>query len=120
MPDRFEAADDAVQRAPAASAPTGETLGAVPVMQDITERKHAELELERVHKQLMSASRQAGMAEVATNVLHNVGNILNSINISASLRRRARQAVQGAGAVAASHRCSRSRATGPSAVHLGR
>jgi len=38
-----------------------------------------------VHKQLMSASRQAGMAEVATNVLHNVGNILNSVNISASL-----------------------------------
>jgi hypothetical protein len=33
----------------------------------------------------MTASRQAGMAEVATNVLHNVGNILNSVNISASL-----------------------------------
>ena len=33
----------------------------------------------------MIASRQAGMAEVATNVLHNVGNILNSVNISASL-----------------------------------
>jgi len=33
----------------------------------------------------VTASRQAGMAEVATNVLHNVGNILNSINISASL-----------------------------------
>jgi len=33
----------------------------------------------------MAASRQAGMAEVATNVLHNVGNILNSVNISASL-----------------------------------
>jgi signal transduction histidine kinase len=43
------------------------------------------MELERVHKQLMTASRQAGMAEVATNVLHNVGNILNSVNISASL-----------------------------------
>ncbi len=64
--------------------PEGETLGAVLVIQDITEQKLADLELERVHKQLMSASRQAGMAEVATNVLHNVGNILNSINISAS------------------------------------
>jgi len=31
------------------------------------------------------ASRQAGMAEVATNVLHNVGNVLNSVNVSASL-----------------------------------
>ncbi len=38
-----------------------------------------------VNKQLIAASRQAGMAEVATNVLHNVGNILNSVNISASL-----------------------------------
>ncbi|HME40776.1 MAG TPA: PAS domain S-box protein [Steroidobacteraceae bacterium] len=52
---------------------------------DISVRKDTALELERVHKQLMTASRQAGMAEVATNVLHNVGNILNSVNISASL-----------------------------------
>jgi PAS domain S-box-containing protein len=65
--------------------PNGETLGAVAVIQDTTERRHQELELERVHKELMLASRQAGMAEVATNVLHNVGNILNSVNISASL-----------------------------------
>ena len=43
------------------------------------------MELERVHKELMTASRQAGMAEVATNVLHNVGNVLNSVNVSASL-----------------------------------
>jgi PAS domain S-box-containing protein len=65
--------------------PDGQTRGAVAVIQDTTERKLSDLELERVHKQLMAASRQAGMAEVATNVLHNVGNILNSINISASL-----------------------------------
>ena len=38
-----------------------------------------------VQKALMDASRQAGMAEVATNVLHNVGNVLNSVNVSASL-----------------------------------
>jgi PAS domain S-box-containing protein len=65
--------------------PSGQILGAVAVVQDITERKQSELNLERVHKELMAASRQAGMAEVATNVLHNVGNILNSVNISASL-----------------------------------
>ena len=65
--------------------PDGQTLGAVAVIQDTTERKQQDMELERVHKQLMTASRQAGMAEVATNVLHNVGNILNSVNISASL-----------------------------------
>lgn len=42
-------------------------------------------EVERVHKQLMTASRHAGMAEVAANVLHNVGNVLNSVNVSANL-----------------------------------
>ena len=65
--------------------PGGEALGAVVVVQDITERRLAEQELEEVHKQLLIASRQAGMAEVATNVLHNVGNVLNSVNVSASL-----------------------------------
>ena len=65
--------------------PDGQTLGAVAVIQDMTDLKRQEMELERVHKELMTASRQAGMAEVATNVLHNVGNILNSVNISASL-----------------------------------
>jgi len=63
----------------------GQPLGAVAVIQDTTERKAQEMELERVHKELVTASREAGMAEVATNVLHNVGNILNSVNISASL-----------------------------------
>jgi ligand-binding sensor domain-containing protein/signal transduction histidine kinase len=42
-------------------------------------------ERERMQKQLLDFSRQAGMAEVATNVLHNVGNVLNSVNISAEL-----------------------------------
>jgi PAS domain S-box-containing protein len=65
--------------------PAGQVLGAVVVVQDITERRLAEEELEGVHKQLLLASRQAGMAEVATNVLHNVGNVLNSVNVSASL-----------------------------------
>ena len=40
-------------------------------------------ELTEAHKQLLTSSRQAGMAEVATNVLHNVGNVLNSVNVSA-------------------------------------
>jgi signal transduction histidine kinase len=57
----------------------------VEFLRDISVRKESAEELERVHKLLMTASRQAGMAEVATNVLHNVGNILNSVNISASL-----------------------------------
>jgi PAS domain S-box-containing protein len=65
--------------------PEGQPLGALAVIQDITDRRRAEEELERVHKQLLLASRQAGMAEIATNVLHNVGNVLNSVNVSASM-----------------------------------
>jgi PAS domain S-box-containing protein len=65
--------------------PSGQALGAVVVVQDITERRQAEEELEGMHKQLLLASRHSGMAEVATNVLHNVGNVLNSVNVSASL-----------------------------------
>jgi PAS domain S-box-containing protein len=65
--------------------PAGQALGAVAIVQDITARRVAEQELEQLHKQLLVASRQAGMAEVATNVLHNVGNVLNSVNVSASL-----------------------------------
>lgn len=66
-------------------AQSGARLGAVVVAQDITERKDSELASERVHKQLLDASRLAGMAEVASNVLHNVGNVLTSVTVSASL-----------------------------------
>jgi signal transduction histidine kinase len=45
-------------------------------------RKKAEAEKEKLYQQLMNASRQAGMADVASSVLHNVGNVLNSINVS--------------------------------------
>ena len=44
-------------------------------------------ELEDAHRQLVTASRKAGMAEVATGVLHNVGNVLNSVNVSATVMR---------------------------------
>jgi len=39
----------------------------------------------RLLAQLVDTARQAGMAEIATNVLHNVGNVLNSVNVSANL-----------------------------------
>ncbi|HWD17677.1 MAG TPA: ATP-binding protein [Verrucomicrobiae bacterium] len=51
---------------------------------EIEERKRVEAEVEKIHKQLLSTSRMAGMADVATNVLHNVGNVLNSVNVLAS------------------------------------
>lgn len=38
----------------------------------------------KLQQQLLEASRQAGMAEIATGVLHNVGNVLNSVNVAAS------------------------------------
>ncbi|MFL6610178.1 MAG: DAHL domain-containing protein [Pseudomonas sp.] len=42
-------------------------------------------QLKDTQSELMDTARQAGMAEIATNVLHNVGNVLNSVNISADL-----------------------------------
>jgi signal transduction histidine kinase len=38
-----------------------------------------------MNSQLLTVSRQAGMAEVATGILHNVGNVLNSVNLSATM-----------------------------------
>jgi PAS domain S-box-containing protein len=53
-------------------------------IQDLTERKRAEAELEQAHRELLESSRQAGRAEVATGILHNVGNVLNSVNVASS------------------------------------
>ena len=66
-------------------APMAQPVCTVGFLEDISARKKMELQMEQVQKALVDASRQAGMAEVATNVLHNVGNVLNSINVSASL-----------------------------------
>lgn len=63
----------------------GKITGLAGINRDITERKKWESELEDLHKRLLETSRQAGMAEVATSVLHNVGNVLNSVNVSASI-----------------------------------
>nr|WP_257461696.1 ATP-binding protein [Archangium lipolyticum] len=42
-------------------------------------------ELKDVHRQLVQTARRTGMAEIATNVLHNVGNVLNSVYTSAQV-----------------------------------
>jgi ligand-binding sensor domain-containing protein/signal transduction histidine kinase len=52
---------------------------------EIEERKRMELEVEHVHRQLLDASRRAGQADVASGVLHNVGNVLNSVNVSTTV-----------------------------------
>ena len=54
-------------------------------LRDLTEQKQASEERDEMNHQLVKTSRQAGMAEVATGVLHNVGNVLNSLNVSANL-----------------------------------
>ncbi|MEO7589789.1 MAG: ATP-binding protein [Byssovorax sp.] len=77
--------------------------GAVAVLRDITLSKQAEQALRRTNEELecrveertrelkevqlraLDLARLAGMTEVATNVLHNVGNVLNSVNTSAAL-----------------------------------
>ncbi|WP_257453026.1 two-component system sensor histidine kinase NtrB [Archangium lipolyticum] len=60
-------------------------MGALFVGRDITARKDAEARLSEMHRSLLDVSRQAGMAEIANGVLHNVGNTLNSVNVSANL-----------------------------------
>ena len=64
---------------------TGVNTGRIGVLQDVTERKRAEIELERLNRDLNRASREAGIAEVASGVLHNVKNAINSLNISAGV-----------------------------------
>jgi signal transduction histidine kinase len=63
----------------------GEIIGTFGTSRDISDLKNAEAKIEETHKQLLETSRHAGMAEIATNVLHNIGNVLNSVNVSASL-----------------------------------
>jgi PAS domain S-box-containing protein len=60
-------------------------VGVRGIFLDITPQKQAAEQLEDLNRKLIETSRQIGRAEVATGVLHNVGNVLNSINISTQL-----------------------------------
>lgn len=62
----------------------GKIIGTFGISRDITEQKLTEIELEKTNKQLVDASRQAGKAEVATNVIHNIGNVLTSLKVAIS------------------------------------
>ncbi len=55
------------------------------IVRDMTAHREAEEALRLSQQKLLETSRLAGMAEVATGVLHNVGNVLNSVNVSAGL-----------------------------------
>lgn len=50
--------------------------------EEITERKRIESKAAALNSQLVVAARRAGMTDIATSVLHNIGNVLNSINTS--------------------------------------
>ena len=63
----------------------GRIIQEITILEDITARKRTEQELAETYKTLVDASRVAGMAEVATGVLHNVGNVLNSVNVSTNV-----------------------------------
>jgi signal transduction histidine kinase len=53
--------------------------------EQIVARDKAHAELAEAQQRLIELSRLSGMAEVATGVLHNVGNVLNSVNVSATI-----------------------------------
>jgi PAS domain S-box-containing protein len=63
----------------------GAIIGTFGITKDVTASKQMEAALEKSRRELIDASRMAGMAEVATGVLHNVGNVLNSLNVSTTV-----------------------------------
>ncbi|MEO7888011.1 PAS domain-containing protein [Polaromonas sp.] len=63
----------------------GKLIGTFGTSKNMSELKEAERKIEEVQAQLLTTARLAGMAEIATNVLHNVGNVLNSVNVSAEM-----------------------------------
>lgn len=63
----------------------GEPVRILGVSWDVTEQVLQEERRRVLQAQLRDASREAGMAEIATGVLHNVGNVLNSLGVSAAM-----------------------------------
>src|SRR6185437_753002 len=55
------------------------------LQEQVNAKEQARAELAEAQQHLMELSRRSGMAEIATGVLHNVGNVLNSVNIGATV-----------------------------------
>ena len=64
---------------------SGAVVGTFGLSTDVTTAQQMKLDLEKAHREIQETSRTAGMAEVATGVLHNVGNVLTSLNVSANV-----------------------------------
>lgn len=62
----------------------GKVVRVCGIVEDITARKQIALKLEQTNIKLLEVSRRVGMAEVATGILHNVGNVLNSVNVASA------------------------------------
>ena len=61
----------------------GQIMGLAGSNTDITQRKKAEMELAKAQEEALVNAHAAGKAEFATTVLHNIGNVLNSVNVNA-------------------------------------
>jgi two-component system NtrC family sensor kinase len=57
----------------------------VELSEQIRRKEQALADLAQAQERLVELSRLSGMAEVASGVLHNVGNVLNSVNVSATV-----------------------------------
>ena len=55
------------------------------LQEQVDAKEHALKDLAEAQQRLIDLSRMSGMAEVATGVLHNVGNVLNSVNVSTTI-----------------------------------
>ncbi|KTD18314.1 PAS domain-containing protein [Legionella jordanis] len=55
------------------------------VLIDIDRDKKNEEKIKELSQKLLMTAHRAGMSEIATSVLHNIGNILNSLNISLNM-----------------------------------
>jgi PAS domain S-box-containing protein len=64
---------------------SGAIRGITVMGRDISDRKRVSAELQRLNRELAGMAHLAGKAEVATDVLHNVGNALTALNGSANL-----------------------------------
>ena len=53
----------------------------IAVARDISQRKETEANLRKAQADLVDASRKAGMADVASSILHNIGNVLNGLTV---------------------------------------
>jgi len=60
-------------------------VGVMGITRDVTKEKELQDALKEANQTISETSRKAGRSEVASIVIHNVGNILNSVNVTATM-----------------------------------